>query len=85
MTSLRLDEDLIREARALGINVSQAAREGIREAIRRKRMLENVDWLAAQASASEPAEDLVRRMRDERLAHLESLVGKGRKHGNLRP
>jgi post-segregation antitoxin (ccd killing protein) len=36
-TSVILDDDLAAEARELGINVSEAAREGLREAVRRRR------------------------------------------------
>lgn len=36
-TSVIFDDDLAAEARELGINVSEAAREGLREAVRRRR------------------------------------------------
>jgi post-segregation antitoxin (ccd killing protein) len=36
-TSVVFDDELAAEARELGINVSQAAREGLRQAIRRRR------------------------------------------------
>lgn len=36
-TSVSLDDDLAAEARELGVNVSEAAREGLRRAIRRRR------------------------------------------------
>jgi post-segregation antitoxin (ccd killing protein) len=36
-TSVIFDDELADEARELGINVSEAAREGLREAIRRRR------------------------------------------------
>lgn len=36
-TSVVLDDELAAEARELGINVSEAAREGLREAVRRRR------------------------------------------------
>jgi post-segregation antitoxin (ccd killing protein) len=36
-TSVVFDDELADEARKLGINVSEAAREGLREAIRRRR------------------------------------------------
>lgn len=36
-TSVLLDDDLAAQARELGINVSEAAREGLRRAIRRRR------------------------------------------------
>ena len=36
-TSVLFDDELVAEARALGINVSEAAREGLRQAVRRRR------------------------------------------------
>ncbi|MEX2549675.1 MAG: type II toxin-antitoxin system CcdA family antitoxin [Nitriliruptoraceae bacterium] len=36
-TSVIFDDDLVTEARELGINVSEAARQGLRQAIRRRR------------------------------------------------
>ena len=36
-TSVLFDDDLAAEARELGINLSEAAREGLRQAIRRRR------------------------------------------------
>jgi len=60
-TSIILDSDLADEARRLGINVSEAAREGLREAIRRQRAerdraaylahpeTESLEWDAAEA------------------------------------
>jgi post-segregation antitoxin (ccd killing protein) len=36
-TSVIFDDDLVAEARELGINVSEAAREGLRQAVRRCR------------------------------------------------
>ncbi len=36
-TSVIFDDELADEARELGINLSEAAREGLREAIRRRR------------------------------------------------
>lgn len=36
-TSVILDDDLAAQARELGINVSEAARQGLRQAIRRRR------------------------------------------------
>jgi post-segregation antitoxin (ccd killing protein) len=36
-TSVIFDDELAAEARELGINVSEAAREGLREAVRRRR------------------------------------------------
>ena len=60
-TSVIFDDELAAEARELGINVSEAAREGLREAIRRRRSerdrdaylahpeAEHADWEAAEA------------------------------------
>lgn len=60
-TSVVFDDDLVAQARDLGINVSEAAREGLREAIRRRRAerdreayltrpeAEDVDWDGAEA------------------------------------
>lgn len=36
-TSILIDDELVAEARELGINMSQAARDGLREAVRRRR------------------------------------------------
>ena len=36
-TSVSIDDELAAEARELGINVSEAAREGLRRAVRRRR------------------------------------------------
>ena len=36
-TSISVDDELAAEARELGINVSEAAREGLRRAVRRRR------------------------------------------------
>lgn len=60
-TSVILDDKLAAEARELGINVSEAAREGLREAVRRRRAerdrevylanpeTEDADWEDAEA------------------------------------
>jgi hypothetical protein len=46
-TSVSLDDNLAAEARELGINVSEAAREGLRRAIRRRRAeLDRLAYLA---------------------------------------
>lgn len=36
-TSVIIDDELAEEARELGINMSEAAREGLRQAVRRRR------------------------------------------------
>ena len=46
-TSIIIDDDLAAAARELDINVSEAAREGLREAVRRRRA--QLDRLAYQA------------------------------------
>ena len=60
-TSVIFDDELAAEARELGINVSEAAREGLRRAIRRRRAerdreaylahpeTEDSDWADAEA------------------------------------
>lgn len=60
-TSVIFDDDLAAEARELGINVSEAARDGLREAIRQRRAerdreaylahpeVEDADWDGAEA------------------------------------
>jgi post-segregation antitoxin (ccd killing protein) len=35
VTSIRVDEDVLREAKALGLNVSKVAENALREAVRR--------------------------------------------------
>ena len=60
-TSVVFDDELAAEARELGINVSEAAREGLRQAVRRRRAerdraaylsqpeTEDVDWDEAES------------------------------------
>jgi len=60
-TSVIFDDDVLTEARELGINVSEAAREGLRQAIHRRRAerdreaylahpeAEDTDWDDAEA------------------------------------
>lgn len=57
-TSLSLDPELLAEARALSINVSQAAEDGLTRAIRTARELH---WREANAEAIESANDYVAR------------------------
>jgi post-segregation antitoxin (ccd killing protein) len=64
-TSVNFDDELAAEARELGINVSEAAREGLRQAIRRRRAerdreaylaqpeSEDADWDRAEAWGDE--------------------------------
>lgn len=53
-TSVILDDDLAAEARALGINVSEAAREGLRQAVRRGRAERDRRAYLAQPEAEVP-------------------------------
>ena len=60
-TSVVFDDELAAEARELGINVSEAARDGLRQAVRRRRAerdraaylaqpeSEDVDWDEAES------------------------------------
>ena len=60
-TSVTIDDELAAEARELGVNVSEAAREGLRRAVRRRRAerdrqaylahpeLEDDEWDEAEA------------------------------------
>lgn len=66
-TTIRLDDDLLKAAKKYHINVSEAARVGIEEAIRRQRMLENGKFLASIAiTPTEPSEVTIRRLRESR-------------------
>lgn len=49
-TNLSLDNELLREAKALGINVSRSAEAGIEVAVRRQKQL---NWLKESAAAVE--------------------------------
>lgn len=49
-TNLSLDNELLREAKALGINVSRSAEAGIEVAVRRQKQL---NWLKENAAAVE--------------------------------
>ena len=40
-TNLSLDQELLKDARALGVNISAAAEEGVREALRKAWVEEN--------------------------------------------
>lgn len=64
-TTIRLDDALLKAARRHHINVSEAARAGIQEAIRRRRMLDAVDALEKVAvKPKEPSLTTLRRLRD---------------------
>lgn len=69
--TIRLDEALLEEARKLGVNVSEAARQGIQEAVKRARYLEILKEVRSRAVVpDEPSGVTVRRMRDERSDEL---------------
>ncbi|MEK6976314.1 MAG: type II toxin-antitoxin system CcdA family antitoxin [Candidatus Thermoplasmatota archaeon] len=64
-TTIRLDAELLKAAKKLHINVSEAARMGIEEAIRRQRIVANIQYLASIAvKPKEPSEVTIRRHRD---------------------
>ncbi len=63
--TIRIDEALLKTARRHNINVSEAARAGIQDAIRRHRMLANVETLRKMAvKPVEPTLVTLRRLRD---------------------
>lgn len=56
-TSVVIDDKLAAEARALGINMSEAAREGLRLAVQRRRFELDQDSYRAQPEAEDEAWD----------------------------
>ncbi len=46
-TNLSLDQELLKDAKALGVNISAAAEEGVRKALREAWLEENRDALVA--------------------------------------
>ncbi len=57
-TSVVIDDELAAEARELGINMSEAAREGLRRAVRRRRAeLDREAYLAHPEAEDEAWED----------------------------
>jgi post-segregation antitoxin (ccd killing protein) len=57
-TSVVFDDDLAAEARQLGINVSEAARDGLRQAVRRRRAeRDRAAYLAAPEAEDDGWED----------------------------
>lgn len=56
-TSVVFDDELADEARELGINVSEAAREGLREAVRRRRAERDRDAYLAHPEAEDAGWD----------------------------
>jgi post-segregation antitoxin (ccd killing protein) len=63
--TIRLDDELLKAAKRYRINVSEAARAGIQDAIRRRRMLDNIDAMAKSAvQPKEPSAVTLRRLRD---------------------
>ena len=57
-TNLSLDQDLLREAKALGINLSQAAETGLRRAVAEARAAE---WKRENATALQSSNEWVER------------------------
>lgn len=69
IVSVRVDDDLLEEARRFGINVSEALRRGLAEELRKARVAESVARLAGVArKPSTSAVDQLRRLRDGRRA-----------------
>lgn len=65
-TTIRLDDELLKTAKKHKVNVSEAARFGIEEMIRRRRIIEASERLAKLAvKPDEPSEVTIRRLRDE--------------------
>lgn len=56
-TSVVIDDELAAEARELGINVSEAAREGLRRAVRRHRAERDRDAYLARPEVQDEAWD----------------------------
>ena len=57
-TNLSLDPDLLAEARSFGVNLSQSAEDGLRQAVRRAKA---AAWLAENAEALDSSNDWVAR------------------------
>lgn len=53
-TSVSIDDGLAAEARELGINVSEAARDGLRRAVRRRRAEQDRRAYLAQPEIQDP-------------------------------
>jgi post-segregation antitoxin (ccd killing protein) len=65
--SVRVDDDVLEEARHYGLNVSEALRRGLTEEIRKAKVAENVKRLAKLAQKpSTPAVEQIRGLRDGR-------------------
>ena len=56
-TSVVIDDELAAQARELGINVSDAAREGLRRAVRRRRAELDREAYIARPEGEDPAWD----------------------------
>ena len=56
-TSVVFDDELADEARELGINLSEAAREGLREAVRRRRAERDRNAYLAHPEPDDPGWD----------------------------
>lgn len=67
IVSVRVDEEILAEARRYGINVSEALRQGLETEIRKTKMIRNVKSLAKIAQRSDtPTLDDIRALRDGR-------------------
>ena len=64
--TIRIDADLLKRAKRRRINVSQAARQGIEDAIRAREFSENSIWLAAhEVTPMRPSKAVLRQVRAE--------------------
>ena len=61
VTSIRIDEDVLKEAKALGLNISKVAENVLKEAIRRLKGEPSRNILKSQDSDDSPCEGLVLR------------------------
>jgi post-segregation antitoxin (ccd killing protein) len=70
VTSIRIDEDVLREAKALGLNVSKVCENALKMAIERLRPLYGRDDCESEGVAGGPAGIRTRDLRLRRLAPL---------------
>jgi post-segregation antitoxin (ccd killing protein) len=66
-TNIRVDEELLRRARRHRINVSEAARQGIAQAIRRRQVQKQLEWLADHRirGLNRRTDEIIREIRDD--------------------
>lgn len=65
IVSVRVDDEMLAEARRHGINVSEALRKGLEAEIRKRTMLQNIKSLAKHAVKPDtPSLQQIREMRD---------------------